>query len=106
MNPARMTLEHGAWAVFIVAVLGLAGVLALGAFEAGERAVPSCQEDEIVAGTGDFTSDGFWEGYECVHPDQLWEELYCRAAERLYNDGFWSDGVLARRAACKAALVP
>lgn len=31
---------------------------------AGERPVPSCQEDQTLVGTGDFVS-GRWTGYRC-----------------------------------------
>ena len=30
--------------------------------------IPSCQEDEIIVGSGDY-SGGFWTNYECGHGD-------------------------------------
>ena len=33
--------------------------------------VPPCNEDELVVGIGDFTSDGYWSEYICIHPDTI-----------------------------------
>ena len=32
---------------------------------------PPCMEDEVVVGTGDFNSDGYWDRYVCDHPDNI-----------------------------------
>jgi hypothetical protein len=32
---------------------------------------PACQEDEVIIGTGDFKSTGYWDHYECFHPDNF-----------------------------------
>ena len=31
---------------------------------------PSCQEDEVIVGIGDFDS-GYWSEYICVHPEVI-----------------------------------
>lgn len=31
---------------------------------------PGCEEDEVLAGTGNY-ENGVWEGYRCTHPDTL-----------------------------------
>ncbi len=33
--------------------------------------VPSCQEDELIVGIGNFDTDGYWDNYICVHPDTI-----------------------------------
>ena len=32
--------------------------------------IPSCAEDEVVIGAGDF-ADGRWDLYLCMHPDRI-----------------------------------
>ena len=32
------------------------------------KGIPSCSEDEIIVGTGDY-SGGFWTNYKCGHGD-------------------------------------
>jgi hypothetical protein len=30
-----------------------------------------CEEDEILAGVGDFTGSDGWQAYRCSHPDEM-----------------------------------
>ncbi len=99
------SLDRAAWALCIgFAMLGLAVIFLMGVSEGdGPPPVPSCQEDEIINGAGDY-SDGYWETYVCVHPDTVADEVvserYCYQIEQFYSDGLWSDGVLSARATC------
>ena len=49
--------------------VGLLLGLALGAGMV--RPIPQCQEDEIVTGTGDFQSSGYWDSYVCTNLDDF-----------------------------------
>ncbi len=33
--------------------------------------VPTCMEDEVITGVGDFSPDGYWKEYKCENPDVL-----------------------------------
>ena len=35
------------------------------------RMVPSCQEDEVIVGRGDFNSAGYWGNYYCENVDEV-----------------------------------
>lgn len=48
-----------------IAIMGVGILLA-----AHSPTVPTCAEDEVIHGTGDY-SHGMWEHYGCTHPDIL-----------------------------------
>ena len=33
--------------------------------------IPTCQEDEVITGVGDFGPDGYWGAYKCEQIDTL-----------------------------------
>ena len=57
-------------------VIFIGGILLVAAtFDSGRpsdpRPLPTCEEDEVyLVGRGEFTN-GRWQYYECVHPDDL-----------------------------------
>ena len=60
----------------ILIALFLFGSILLGLTRAAQSRstlipVPSCQEDELVVGIGNFNNDGYWDEYICVHPDTI-----------------------------------
>lgn len=50
--------------------------------------VPSCMEDELAWGIGDFESEGWYETYICLHYEQLYENIAPEVYELGYMDGY------------------
>ena len=46
-------------------VLAVALALITGGLETGYRLLPSCPEDSVLVGAGEFESTGLWDRYEC-----------------------------------------
>lgn len=64
-----MNLSRSDTVVIFIALVAL--VLALiGPPWSHVPTVPSCQEDEVVVGVGDF-DNGYWSGYECRNFEEV-----------------------------------
>lgn len=57
-------------ASFIIGMIAGISVTVMGVLLAAQPEIPTCAEDEVIHGTGDY-SHGMWEHYECTHPDIL-----------------------------------
>lgn len=56
-------MKRTALAVIAAVALTVAVTTSLG------HPIPSCQEDEILIGVGDFHAGGYWDSYDCHNID-------------------------------------